>query len=310
MTEADLLPYLARLVARGSLREAEARRIVAAFRAGDLPPDAFPALATSLVPLADDLAGRFASAALLAALYEATGRRPALARSVLGGLIRTATEEGARRAYAVIRSFPDAQRLRLATGILDAFDREARRRVAIIPKYDDGARSGIRRFHAAMRQAIRTDTLALAQLGNGGPLTPAQTARLAERLTRQDAYLQRFVDEVAARRALAEAGGRAAMSEAQIAARARTYAGSARAAYFDAVQGPYEGEAGVVVHFEGTDDPDTCGPCADAVAGSPYLPGQAPLPGAVCLGGGLCRHVLRFERDPDAYRSLTRRQAA
>lgn len=303
MTEQELQRLLARLVARDTLSQAEADAVLDAFGDGTLDV-AWPDAATALAPLYDDLA----AAAILAALYGALGRLAARSRGAerLARLFRSTIKRGAESAYQALAALPPAQGRDLAEALLATFDREARRRAALIPSYRDG----VRRFHVAMRQAVRQDTLALAQLGTGRPLSPAQRARLTQRLRVQDAYLQRFVEEVAAREAVAAAGGRAAMSEKQIAARARTYAGSARGAYFEAAQGQYEGRAGFVIHFEGADDPNNCSACAAAMDASPYLPGQAPNPGDVCFGGGLCRHYLRVEESPALYAELTRRRAA
>jgi hypothetical protein len=245
------------------------------------------------------------------------------------------------RAFGALSALPDQTRRELAEGILEAFARESDRRTALLKRSaepaeafiesvreaaderlsipeivarfpDEAARLGIperrsfgdvRRFHVAMRQAIREDALALAQLGAGGPLTSEDAARLARAVAEQEAYLRRFVDEVAAREALQAAGGRAAMSRAQVAARARSYGGNARAQFWQAAGARQR--AGIVADYIARDDPMTCGPCIDAQRGSPWLPAECPAPGAVCLGGGACRCSIHYREDAAEYARLT-----
>lgn len=48
-------------------------------------------------------------------------------------------------------------------------------------------------------------------------------------------------------------------------------------------------DTGYVYDYIALDDNAVCSPCMDAEANSPYIGGQGPMPGQVCLGGGNCR---------------------
>lgn len=69
------------------------------------------------------------------------------------------------------------------------------------------------------------------------------------------------------------------------------YAGAAWTVSEKAVK-EFGGEAGLIVHWIGADDKNTCEGCADAFEGNPYLMSEAPEPGSFeCLGN--CRHALQ-----------------
>ena len=151
---------------------------------------------------------------------------------------------------------------------------------------------------------IRSEILGSSMLGTGREPLPSEVARIQAVLDSEAAYLSRFADEVASRRALAEATGdpSRAMSEKAIRARANTYAGAARAEFFRGIESR-RGD-GFVVDYEARDDEGTCPPCLDAERGGPYLPNQGPYPGTVCRARGACRcrRVVRF--DPAAFARL------
>lgn len=276
MTADQLTALLDRLVARDKLTADEAAQIMDAFLAGDLGP-LWPAALTPPL-LVDEVVVVFA---LGVAMRRIGGRIPML--------LARAADGGPSVLYQALERLGGPARERVAMNLLDAFAREADRRTAPIPRYADG----MRRFHVAMRSALRADILTAAMLATDRALTPRQIAALQERTRTQEAYLHRFVEQIAAREALAAAGGRNALTPKQIAARARSYGGAVRGAYYQALA---QGQPpGTLVYFEGADDPANCGPCERAMAGNPYTPDTAPIPGDVCLGGGACRHFLRFE---------------
>lgn len=175
-----------------------------------------------------------------------------------------------------------AQRRRTAYDILDIFRDEAGRRTSQL-LFSDRYNDGLRRWQTAMRGAIRGDILTFAELGKGAPLDQADLRRLQPAIQRQMAHLQRFAEEIAAKR---EAGN--PMSEDQVRARLRMYSGDALSEYYRAAEAGLDD--GFVVRYDAIDDNRTCMPCIEAEEGSPYLPGRGPFPGAdTCLGRGHCR---------------------
>lgn len=301
MSRTDLLDLLALLRALGRLTTAQAAAVLAAFDRGALPGDSLP-----LPPAEITLA-----------------LSPALASAALADAVRAERWGAAslRLPYRVAGSPPAALRLgsagreRLGRELLEVFAREADRRTALLfaPPDADAAdrlsRGSLRRWHVAMRQAVAEDLVALAQLGAGRPLTPAELARLEASAAAQHERLARFAGEVAARRAAAAEGVGTAMSEAEVAARARMYSGEALSELYRFAEG--EPREGYVADYVALDGGGTCGPCLEAQAGSPYLVGQGPMPGAhTCLGRGhcRCRRVQRWA--PTEYDRLTNAAAA
>ncbi len=62
---------------------------------------------------------------------------------------------------------------------------------------------------------------------------------------------------------------------------------------------------GWVVDYISRDDVRTCTNCLEAQRQGPYLPGQGPMPGAVCLGRHRCRCRREYRYDPVMYARLT-----
>jgi len=184
-------------------------------------------------------------------------------------------------------------------------------------------------WHERMLDRVRNDLLQQARLGKGRPLTPEELADLQEVMDDQAERLKRFADEVAARNELADNAEQAArrqlreegkdvteeavqelaedfrsrrMTTDQVAARSRMYKGRGYQKFWEF----NEKDAGqdVVVDYIARDDSATCGPCQAAEAGSPYLPGSGPMPGAICLGGGHCRCERKRRVDPETAAEL------
>src|SRR5690606_361862 len=116
-----------------------------------------------------------------------------------------------------------------------------------------------------------------------------------------------FADEVAARRMLEMEGLGTAMTEKQVAARARMYRGPARALFYEVgeTREAEERGEGWVAEYEAVDDRGTCDPCTQAELNGPYLLARGPFPGSVCRGGGLCRCTREIVYGPAAYERLT-----
>lgn len=310
MTRAALLALLALYVDAQRLTEAEARALVRAWDAGligegDLPgePLAPGALATLYA-----LALRSALRRLARAFAASYGQDP-------GALSPSAV----RAVLAALDSRPLAERLRLldatrADDLRGALSREAQRRTAVLFATPEAATFGpgaqgtarlsagsVRRWQEAMRQAYAEDAAALARLGAGGPLTPAQEARLARVVASRAGYVDRFAVDLTRM----AAGEIAPLSEAQIRAAIVRRSGDARSLFFEnAAERETAGMAFPVIYYRALDDPQTCEPCAAAEAGNPYRVGEAPLPGSVCLGGGYCRCTHEYAEDPAAHARL------
>lgn len=135
---------------------------------------------------------------------------------------------------------------------------------------------------------------AMAQLGSTR-MTMQLQRRIDEIEREQAAFLQRFADEVSARRITdampqeqRDALGLllATWTAAYIGRRAASYSGAARRVFFLAAEGDIGGQ-GWIIRYEAHDDDRTCSACLQAQGY--YLPGDGPMPGEVCYGGGACR---------------------
>lgn len=154
-------------------------------------------------------------------------------------------------------------------------------------------------WQARMSDEIDGLLTRMTYLGRGDSLIPAaERAALDATLAREQAFLSRFADQIATREALGTP-----MSFAQIAARSQQYSGSAYGQWFAAKE-RRDSDPNAVVFYRARDDGSTCSPCLDAQDGSPYLPGDGPMPGQICLGGGHCRCIRETIIDAAAYRRL------
>ncbi|WP_158705160.1 hypothetical protein [Salinibacter altiplanensis] len=227
---------------------------------------------------------------------------------------------------AIALNAPSQQRVNVAHAAMEAFDADVRSLAQDITR---GAVRG-QDWHSEMIVKIRQHLLQQAQLGKGSPLTPAELDRLQGAMEEQAQFLKRFADEVAVRNELAESAeqvaerrlrregrevteeaveelaedlrGRA-MTEDEIAARARQYKGSSYRAFWEKSEEQVENDD-VIIRYIAIDDSGTCLPCSTAEDEGPYLPTRGPMPGAVCLGGGHCRCVRRREVNPEVADSL------
>jgi hypothetical protein len=311
MTRDQFLDALAVLVQRYretggavGISQEEATALVELYDAGAITPEQLPlpfeeATRGPAVQLtAERAAEAIATEAASMAIIEETGVVPAIALNA-----------------------PAGQRTDIAQQAMEAFDADVR----------DFAREAVqgnirgRDWHSRMIVRLRQHLLQQAQLGKGAPMTPAELESLQETMREEARYLKRFADEVAVRNELTESAeevarrrlkregrevteeavqelvedlrGRA-MTEDEIAARARQYKGSSYAEYWKQREGQVDSDD-VIIRYEAVDDGATCSPCAAAERNGPYLPGEGPFPGDVCLGGGHCRCVRRQESNPE-----------
>jgi len=242
-----------------------------------------------------------------------------------GSISDNAIEEAAEeiRESGILSEDPPAG----GTGPSRTVDIDSRRRftVTVMEDFDgdvfDDARNVVRgdmdagEWHERMLDRVRRDLLQQARLGKGRPLTAGELDDLQDVMDDQAERLKRFADEIAARNELAdnaEAAARRQLQETgeevteeaveelaeefrarkmttdQVAARSRMYKGKGYEQFWRKNEEQID-DPEVVVDYVAVDDAATCTPCQGAEAGGPYLPGQGPMPGSVCLGGGHCR---------------------
>jgi len=175
----------------------------------------------------------------------------------------------------------------------------------------------VARWQAAQR-ALNAHTLSVMAATGSPRMTADLQQRIAATEQEQAAYLQRFADQLAARK-LAEAlpedddqregllRALVAMGAAYIARRAASYSGAARGVFFRALEsgdvGPMGGgRSGWVIAYRVNHDESLCSACLDAEGY--YLPGDGPMPGEVCLGGGQCRCWREDVYDPVLWAQL------
>lgn len=314
---------LERLVREDVLTEVQAAQLLRLWDDGRIGPDNLPlSPAEGAVRLSRDDAVR--------AMHNLLSR-PEVAASIGYAFAQTSAEGvTAQQMSTVLGRLSEARRDRMAQDVIDIFHEEAEERASrylLSDRYDDG----MRRWHTAMREAVRDDLLRMAELGKGDVLDEQDLNRLAGVMREQEGYLQRFAEEVKAREIMAENAETIArreaqqgaeewteemieeriatlrsqpMSEAQIKQRARMYAGHGRTEYWEA-RSEEQGE-GMVAHYVSQDDDGTCSRCVAAEQNGPYPAGSGhPVPGsATCLGRGACRCRLRFSYDPELYEQL------
>lgn len=279
MSRDALLALLFRLMDDGAITEAQAEALLEQHDAGENP---FPAV---LAPeeLDRGIDDRIVLAALLF-LALSLGRRAA---------------DTAPGAPAAARALGRAGQIALANRLQDAYGQEARR---LAEAMIDG-RITLPQWQRGMADAIRRHLIAQSAAGRG-IVGQAELVRLQGLAVEELAYLSRFSDGIA----LAQAQGRP-WSLAQIQHRAVSYAGTGRGEFWRGLEAAEieddpEGGVGWVVDYNALDDGVTCGPCLDADAAGPYLMGDGPFPGQVCLGRENCRCTRTARFDPDAYAAL------
>lgn len=293
MTRDDVLDLLAALVAADRLAESEARAILRAWETDAITDDDLPAspddeaLARIILPLLalglESIATRFVQ--LRAAL-----------RVLAGG---TSLEERDATARAILDASGDAgdaRTRRLFTARDGAPDRPP-------------VLGSVRRWHDEARTAVADDLAALARLGFVN-VPGDETTILARAVVQQGDHLDRFAVRITLGRVGPANGGLRALTEAETAARLRSYAGVPFATFYRGAMRPASlgGELGPgwVLDYISLDDGGTCVPCLRAERSGPYVPGTPhPMPGGVCLGRGHCRCKLAPRFSPTDYDRLT-----
>jgi hypothetical protein len=150
-------------------------------------------------------------------------------------------------------------------------------------------------WQANMQTALAGYTRQMAVAGTGRLPALATRGAIDEQLAGQWPFLSRFALTIAARLDVDRP-----LSQAQIAARSRSYGAAGWGAFFLA-QGEGAG-AGMVEQWISRDDRRTCRLCAPRHL-QYYLPATGPQPGWDCLGRCRCVRVAMFA--PDIYAELT-----
>ena len=184
-------------------------------------------------------------------------------------------------------------RRRLTIRLMEEFDENV---FDIVRSFTRG-QSGVRSLHSALLREVTNDLLREATLGAGRDLLPSEIAVLRARIDRQAAFLQRFMDEVAFR----DIAGRP-FSEKYILQRISQYKGEGLGAFYDFSEREFSDD--YVFDYIPVDDGGTCSPCHQAGQGSPYLRGQGPIPGVVCVARGKCRCRREPRYAPEEARAL------
>jgi hypothetical protein len=276
VTRDEFIDLLARLVADGELTELDAADLLAEFDAGKITdvPSVLPTPEAIRPP--DDKAPELALLALLALM----------------------ASPGAPGARPTLRPLPPLASVAMANAVQSVFERNVTNLAAALSNGD----IALMDWQRSMLAEVEDHVLQQMYLANGDAvLTPLQRARLQTHVAEQGAYLQRFADQAALR-----AGQGTPFAEGYIANRSRLYGGAGRGEFFRGSEeaGVARGDVGdgVVVRYIAVDDKGTCSPCHNAQGY--YLPGDGPMPGAICLGAGYCRCRREPEYNPSMYRNL------
>lgn len=289
MDREELIGILERLVRSGRITTEEAGEILAKFDRGELTEDD--------LPLSD---GDSLILILFPQLYLALQSR-----------------------YLLLASLPARVRYDERFTIAGDFFTDAERLAARL-----ASTGNYRQFQQDAMEAIRNTLVRQLVLGKSAQLTSAEVARaragtltpeeiqaiarrivtqgdidrLSEEALTQSAYLKRFMDQAAA----AEAAGKP-FSEAYITNRFQLYGGAGIGVFYKTIEAPLG--PGWVVDYISRDDQWTCSPCLRSEEEGPYLPGEGPMPGVVCLGKRRCRCHRQPRFDRETYDRLIRRAA-
>ena len=275
MNRQAFIHLLSRLVADQELTEDQARKLVAQFDAGTLPPE-------WQIPLDSDVAIR--------------GRKEKNEAIAVMLLLVMLSRHGTMLRPGM--SYYTAERM--ASMVQDAF-------AVLVLAYARMLAAGEKNladWQATMLDAIEQHVIQQMMLGNGQPrLTDEQRTELDAIMLEQSAFLSRFADFNALTVGL---GG--ALLVALLASRSELYGGVGRGAFFRSLEtaGVARGDLGDgwILEFLARDDKGTCGPC-HAAQGF-YLPGTVhPIPGVICLGRSNCRCQLIPRYLPAEYARLT-----
>ncbi len=282
MERAEFAALLLRLVDDGTIDTAQAADLLALYDAGDLGRPDLPQPPAQAIRGLDS--NDVAAALLLLLLLLGRG--------------------ASTTAPATMPTLASAARLALATQLQEDFGRTVGHLAARLARGE----IAVGDWQAIMGATLRThhSQMVLTGLGADG-LTGAQLARMDALLREQMAYLSRYADQIAVRQMMGSAWG-----EGYLANRSQQYAGVAWEQFWRHTEEANEANGdtgwGWVYDYISEDDASTCDPCLEAEIEGPYLSGQGPYPGQICLGRGACRCERRARYDPVIYLALVGEQ--
>lgn len=287
MSKDDFLGLIAAGLADGTLTPGQAEELMLAYEAGELPLDDPPLKSEDAIRRPGFPFYLLAIGWMISEIRTGPGY-PLSDRSV------------SHNVRDQLRGTTPAQRLAFANRLQDRFEEEAAR----ISRQYLTQQISLQSWQRMTGDMIDRHLIGQTMLGyQTASLTPNQLARLEVLIMRQRAFLSRFADTITIRRMLGSPFTDAAMLR-----RIRSYSGAGRGEYFRtseiAAAGSGEGGEGWVYDYISQDDDNTCSRCIEAEENSPYLPGQGPYPGSVCLGAGACRCERVARYDPATYRIL------
>lgn len=145
-----------------------------------------------------------------------------------------------------------------------------------------------------MREIIEGYLIAQATVARARALLPSELLELDRGvIAEQVGFLGNFLSDLKQRE----------ITINYVTARARLYSGAGRALWYRQAE---DREArGWVIDYIAVDDSGTCAPCIQAESGGPYLFGDGPFPGEVCLGRGRCRCRRQPRFDVTAWEGLS-----
>jgi hypothetical protein len=286
MTRPELAATLAALVANGDITQAQADEVLRLYDAGELTPAMLPVTERRGMD-SQDVATALGVVVLL--LWSRFARSARLLMTAGSGIV-------VNNAPAIV---PSMARRRVRDTLQRRFERQANTNAELI-----ATGAGVAAWHTAMQDSVREHIAAQMVAGTGRPLSAGEMTLANGLMIVQLAFLARFAVQVAVRWALGDP-----YSRDYIANRAGLYSGAGWEAWHRGNERVSAQEPFTVVYYVARDDGSTCGPCATAAGDSPYLPGNHPMPGAVCLGRGRCRCTLRYDIDRAAWLRLQGRAA-
>jgi len=200
----------------------------------------------------------------------------------------------------VTKATPPEVKQFLRERLRDHFRYDYEKRVAkVTSAMANGGDIGV--WHKTMAREQHAYVARMMTSGVGRPLAPTEVDTLNGLMKIQQGFLQRFVADVAARRLLG-----IPHSEAYLINRALQYGGVGWEMWHRGNEAAQTlGKDGYIVYYIAVDDGRTCGPCLDAMNGSPYQAGtDYPRPGQVCAAHGRCRCHLRIVYDEKKWAAL------
>lgn len=269
---------LARLVEDGTLTEAEAVDILENYE--ELPEGWFPDSPESTATGTRDVE-TYITLLLLIGLYAVLRRRIA--------------EENASQA---LRALSQRARERLITDLQTRMEGDLTQLARAFASSD----ISLVTWQRAFNDVIRSYHHAVARATAGAVNLPANVQNLVNRIvSEQQAFLTRFADAAAASAARGNP-----MSVGYLERRSLMYSGSVRGLGYRVLELASAPGSDIVVDYISRDDDRTCSECLDAQNNGPYLLGQGPMPGEVCLGRDKCRCIRVQRQDAGAAAAIRR----